>query len=177
MVRPLDKSPKVGMDRYLDKKRKVPTDQGPWIPMTLEFLRSNAVRSLSINARKVLDRLIVEHLAHGGFNNGNLITPHRQFIECGVTAYLVADAVEELVFKGLIKCRKGRAGDGTSHPNIYTLTFTMQYDGTAPTNEWRVKDDDDIKQWRHVRPVKLTQRKKKHAAGKKRRLGITKRAH
>lgn len=176
MVRLPDKSPEVGVKRLVQKMGSVPRDQGGWIPITSEYLSSNVVRSLSINARKVLDMLKVEHISHAGVHNGKLITTHRQLIEAGVTAEFVADAVEELVFKGLIKCRRGRAGDGTPHPNIYTLTFAWQYDGTAPTNEWRRKSDEQIKQWKEQRKINATKRKKKHGAKKKRHQGITYRA-
>ena len=102
--------------------------------VTRDFLESPAYRSLSTNARKCLDRLRLEHIAHNRTNNGNLIVTHEQFIEYGVTRDLVADALDELSYKGLIKMVRGKAGNGTAHPTVFTLSFDGTSDGAKATN-------------------------------------------
>lgn len=124
-----------------------PEDQGGWMAETRQFLESDAYRTLSINARRVIDRLKIEHISHGRVRNGHLIVTHEQFISYGVTCDLVADAIDECVFKGLVKTTRGRAGNGTAHPNIYTLTFDGTFDGRAASNEWRRFTADDAKRW------------------------------
>lgn len=119
------------------KRTQPPTDQGGWIAITRDFLESAAYRSLSVNARKALDRLLIEHISHGRCANGNMIVTHDQLYEYGVTFGSIADALEELAYKGLVKMQKGRAGNGTAHPTIYTLTFDGTHDGLPATNEWK----------------------------------------
>lgn len=114
-----------------------PTDQGGWMAISRDFLESAAYRSLSVNARKCLDRLIVEHIGHGRTENGRLIVTHEQFIEYGVTGEYAGDAVDELAYKGLVKAERGKAGNGTSHPTVFTLTFDGTYDGAPATNQWK----------------------------------------
>ncbi len=136
-----------------------PADQGGWIAETREFLESAAYRTLSINARRILDRLKIEHIGHDRTQNGNLIVTHEQFIEYGVTCDYVADGLDECAFKGLVKIRRGRAGDGTAHPNVYTLTFDGTHDGLAATNEWRRFSMEGAKQWsEQIRQKKMDQR-------------------
>jgi hypothetical protein len=115
--------------------------------LTRDFLESAAYRTLSVNGRKCLDRLIIEHIAHNRQHNGRLIVTHDQFYDYGVTAENIADGLDELEFKRLIKMDKGRAGNGTAHPTIYTLTFDGTHDGGAATNGWRTFTVDDAKRW------------------------------
>jgi hypothetical protein len=67
-----------------------PTDQGGWMAITRDFLESPAYRSLSVNARKCLDRLIIEHIGHGRTENGRLIVTHEQFKTYGEFVSAVA---------------------------------------------------------------------------------------
>lgn len=124
-----------------------PNDQGGWMAETRDFLESSAYRTLSTNARRALDRLKIEHIGHGRTHNGKLIVTHDQFISYGVTPEYVGDALDELVFKGLLKLTRGRAGNGTAHPNVFRLTFDGDFEGASATNEWRRFTDDDAKRW------------------------------
>lgn len=162
-----DRSPKVGRHRYIAKMNRIPDDEGGWMAFTVLFLSSDSFRSLSINAYRVLFRVIVEHLQNGGAENGNLIVPHRQLQDWGVTAENAADAIDELVFKGLIKVRKGRAGDGKAHPNIYTLTFDVLSTGGRATRDWKNKSSQDIAKWKEQRKIAAIRRKKHHGRNKK----------
>jgi hypothetical protein len=47
--------------------------------MSLALMDSDAFRSLSINARRVLDRLVIEHFRHNRIENGDLRVAARQF--------------------------------------------------------------------------------------------------
>lgn len=57
----------------------------PFVQLTYELMSSDAWRSMSINCRKLVDCLILEHMRHSGSENGNLITTYDQFEEYGVT--------------------------------------------------------------------------------------------
>lgn len=124
--------------------------QHRWQWLTVELLNSEAFKSLSGNGSKAFFRLVIEHALHAALENGKLIVTHDQFIEYGVTGEYVADALDELEYKGLIKIKRGRAGSGTSHPSLYTLTFTGTFEGIAATNEWRSCTAEKCKHWSKV---------------------------
>ncbi|MCB1469256.1 MAG: hypothetical protein KDK08_19430 [Rhizobiaceae bacterium] len=127
-----------------------PDDQGGWFAITRDFLESAAFRSLSVNARKCLDRLIIEHISHNRLENGRLIVTHEQFIEYGVTGEYVGDALDELAYKGLLKAERGKAGNGTAHPTIFTLTFDGRRDGLPATDEWKKCTLAEARLWSEV---------------------------
>lgn len=118
--------------------------------ITRDFLGSPAYRSLSVDARKRLDRLIIEHIGHGRTENSRLVVTHEQFIEYGATLDLIADAVDELVYKGLVKAERGKAGNGTSHPTVFTLTFDGTYDGVPASNQWKKFTMAEARLWSEV---------------------------
>ncbi|KZK76156.1 hypothetical protein PsAD46_05413 [Pseudovibrio sp. Ad46] len=138
-------------------KNKPP--EGDWIWVTGELLESETYRSLSINARKVLDRLKIEHIAHGGKENGKRKVTHLQFAEYGVGRNRIADAIDELAYVGLIAVNRGRAGKGTGHPNEFRLTWIGDWEGNPATNEWKGKTATDAKRWTmKVRGLKKSKR-------------------
>jgi hypothetical protein len=148
-LNPRDKSRTSGgkTQSLVIKHTAPPRDQGGWMAITREFLESPAYRTLSVNGRKCLDRLIVEHIGHGRQHNGRLIVTHDQFYDYGVTAESIADGLDELAFKRLISMAKGRAGNGTAHPTIFTITFDGTHDGAPASNGWRSVTMDDAKRW------------------------------
>lgn len=129
---------------------KPPTDQGGWMAITRDFLEAPAYRTLSVNARKCLDRLIIEHIGHARLENGRLIVTHEQFIDYGVTGEYVGDALDELAYKGLIKAERGKAGNGTAHPTVFTLTFDGTHDGGKASNEWKKFTMAEARLWSEV---------------------------
>jgi hypothetical protein len=56
----------------LRKKLNAPPANQPWGWFSFELLESAAMRSLSVNGRRVLDRIRLEHMAHAGLENGRL---------------------------------------------------------------------------------------------------------
>lgn len=105
----------------------------PWIWLTGELIASDAWASLSINARRVVDFLINEHLSHGGKENGALLAPYRQLQAFGIGARHVGPAINEAERAGIILRRTavGRA------PNTYALTWLPLADGTPALDTWR----------------------------------------
>ena len=59
------------------------------------MLESEAWRALSLNAHKVIDRVKIEHMHHGGTENGNLIVTHADFQAYGVRRQSIAAAIRE----------------------------------------------------------------------------------
>jgi len=149
------------------KHTKPPTDQGGWVAISLNLLESAAYSSLSLNARKAWDRLLIEHMGHNRRHNGKLMVTHEQFISYGVTAEYVGDALDELDFKGLVRITRGRAGNGTSHPSIFRLTFDGDCEGAAATNEWSRVTEADVKRW--SKDIREERRNKRARIGKKKK--------
>lgn len=170
---PLDKSRTSGGKTHslVSKHTAPPKEQGGWMAVTREFLEADAYCTLSVNARRCLDRLKIEHIGHNRRENGRLTVTHAQFIAYGATSDLIADALEELAFKGLVKMQKGRAGDGTPHATIYTLTFDGTHDGAPATNEWRKVTRDDAKRWVEVERQKRQEKRARGADKEKSPLG------
>lgn len=123
-------------------------NQFVWLPV--ELLASSAFRVLSVNARRVVDRLLLEHAAHGGTANGELVVSYQQFEESGVTRNLVAKAIREAEAVGLVSVwRRGRIADGRNQPLLYRLTWLGAWrpDGErmGPTHEWKGRSADDVR--------------------------------
>jgi hypothetical protein len=122
-----------------------PKDQ-PWSWYSVEMMRSDAWRDMSINARRMLDLLEIEHLAHGGYENGNLVITYDQFVAGGIRRASIFATIAELERLGWIEVtRGGYRGFARSWPHRFRLTHrrTRIRAGTgAPylvdgTHDWR----------------------------------------
>lgn len=138
-----------------------------WVWETEEFLSSPAYISLSINALRIYNRIKVEFLRQGRKGNGNLIVTHDNFRDFGASANLIADAIDELVFKGLVRVRRGKAADGTPHPSRFRITSLGTDEGEPWTNDWKCVTAEDVERWPEVRSKQRAFRKSKAARKKK----------
>lgn len=152
------------------KHNKPPADQNGWGWFTVDFMCSVAFRSLSVNAVRAIMRLVVEHSVQGGLHNGQLIVTHQQFKAHGVSGEYVADAIDELAFKGLVRVRKGRAGAGSSHPNVYRLTWIGDHEGAPPTNEWKRCTEAVALLWSET--IRKQQADKRGSVGRKKKTPL-----
>lgn len=141
---------------------KLPSDQFLALPRNL--LESPVMRVISAPALRALFRLCVEHLAHGGAENGNLCVTHQQFITVGVGRNTVKGALIELEALGLIEMvvQGGRSYGDTRLPSRFRLTFP-QGRKCDPTHDWfAVRDEADAlrrvaeakAQWDGLRPAR-----------------------
>ncbi len=119
--------------------RRASQINGPFAPRTIEMLRSPAMGALSLTARRILDRLEIEHAAHAGRDNGRLPITFGDFAEY-VTSnrHTIAAGIREVVTLGFAEVtRRGRSGNGTYRSaNLFRITY-LPSNGKAPTNEWR----------------------------------------
>jgi len=83
-----------------------PKDQ-PWCWYTVEMMRSDAWHDMSVNARRMLDLLELEHLAHGGFENGNLVMTYDQFVAGSIRRGSIFATIAELERLGWIEVTRG----------------------------------------------------------------------
>lgn len=100
---------------------------------------------------------------HAGTENGNLFATHSQLIEWGIGKNYVTDAIDEALFLGLVKVRRGGRWAGRNDASKYRLTYYPDKDGNPATNEWKPKTEAEIKEWRrkrsHRKKIKKAARK------------------
>jgi hypothetical protein len=125
----------------------------PFVMHTIELLRSNAWRGLSINCRRLLEFLEVEHMQHAGLENGRLLATYDQLIEWGITRRLVKRTIEEAERRKLVEVHWGALrANAKNNPTRFRLTYLA----SSVVNEdgktyYRVPTDD----WHQFRVTKL----------------------
>jgi hypothetical protein len=85
-------------------------------------------------------RLEIEHLQHGGVQNGALVVTYDQLVEYGVYRHGIAPAVRELEELGFIEVMKrGCALNGQfKEPSVYRITYVRAKGSEGDgTHEWR----------------------------------------
>jgi hypothetical protein len=118
------------------KRRNAPAEN--WISYLRSMLESCAFRVLGHTAIRVMHRIEIEHMAHGGAENGRLIVTYDQFEEYGVSRNSVGPAIRELVALGFLEITdKGIASNENGRPNRFRLTYVNVKSREQPTNEWR----------------------------------------
>lgn len=112
---------------------------GQFIAHRVEMLESAAWASLSLAARRVLDRLEIEHAHHGGKDNGRLPCTYDDFERFGIRRKSIADAIRQLVACGLVEVTERGSGGNREfrRPAKYRLTY-LSTKTAAPTDEWRM---------------------------------------
>jgi hypothetical protein len=86
----------------MGKRRNLDLD-GPFVLHSLEMRESAAWRALSDNARRVLDRLEVEHMMHGGAENGGLVCTYDDFKNAGIRRKSISCAIQACVALGFLE--------------------------------------------------------------------------
>src|SRR5690606_30425840 len=125
-----------------------PPKDAAWVWHIKELVISDAWRCRSIHLMRLLDFLEIEHMNHAGKENGNLIATHEQLIEWGIGKQYISDAIDEGVYLGLIRVKRGGRWAGRNDASKYRLTYYADRDGNPATNEWKPKTEAEIKEWR-----------------------------
>ncbi len=136
------------------------------------MLESEAHRSLGINARRLLDFLMIEHMHHAGTENGNLLAPYNQLVKFGIPRSEISKAIDALIASGFVEVARGERLGGRPGASRYRLTWLPKAEGTPATNRWRQVTRDDVsnrRQERHDYEAKKKQHKqlRKGVAGNK----------
>ena len=95
---------------------------------------------MSLSARRVLDRIQIEHACHGGQENGKLPVTFRDFHEYGIHWSSIAPAIREVAALGFIRItQEGIASNKEFRiPNMFALTHLPTEKGQVPaTDDWR----------------------------------------
>jgi hypothetical protein len=109
----------------------------PFIAHSIEFYQSEAFRSLNNAERKILARIEIEHMKHGGKENGRLVCLYDDFVAYGVRRPSIPAAIKHLETVGAIEMTQRGRRDAMHNPHHYRLTYQPSFDGKWPTNEWR----------------------------------------
>jgi len=123
--------------RFKNKNRPPPGE--PWIWFTREMLESDSWSAMPLYARRVVERVVLEHMSHGGAENGGLPVTYDQFEEFGVRRATIKVAITIAVELGWIDVvQPGLRGHGSARrPTVYGLTWLPRADWTPPSNRWR----------------------------------------
>ncbi len=127
------------------KRTNSPPDGIAWVWHTIELMSSPAWLTRSINCRRFIDFLELEHLKHGGVENGALLAPYSQLEAFGIGRRLIAGAIREAEQRGLVRVdRGGKKGYAVTELSRYTLTYQWSrtitgglWDWHEPTDNWK----------------------------------------
>jgi hypothetical protein len=125
----------------MSNRKPTPPTAEQFVKLPRDLLRSDAWRSLSINSRRFIDFLMLEHLSRGGKHNGDLKATDQQLRVFGIGAHHVASAISDTEKMGLVDCLRG----GMRVASKYALTWLPLHDGTAATNQWRTFQNPKLK--------------------------------
>lgn len=114
-------------------KAQRPPEGESWTWLTRNLVASDAWRSRSVNAGRLIDFLLIEHMAHGGAENGKLKAPQHQLEAFGIGSRYISAAISQAEELGLIDCHR----HGMKVVSTYTLNWLPNHDGSAPSNRWR----------------------------------------
>ena len=118
-----------------------------FLPHRLELLISPAWRSAPRPLRNILERIEIEHLSHGGLNNGALYVSYSQLEQFGVSRRSIKPALElgqKLGLLDVIQEADNHLSDIRA-ANGYRLTYVPAKGKTAPSDEWKNITDDRAK--------------------------------
>jgi hypothetical protein len=131
------------------RKANRPPVGEPFVWLTKQMLESPAYRVLSGGAEKVIARIAIEHMGHGGGLNGALPVTHNNFADYGIRRASILAFLSEAAVLGFVdRTQKGqrRYGDFEGAPALYRLTWLPTHDGKPATNEWqRFESIEDAK--------------------------------
>jgi hypothetical protein len=122
------------------RKLNAPPRDQPWAWLPRDLLQSYAWRSLSCAGRKIIDRLLIEHLSHGGADNGALPVTYEDFTDYGVHTSSILPALAEVSALGLVQRTQAglRAyGEFKGVSALYRLAWLPDHTGGKPLTAWQ----------------------------------------
>ena len=137
------------MSRGTRRRLQRNTLTAAWVAHSRDLRESVAWACLPDNARRVLDRLELEHMRHGGAENGSLPCTYADFEKAGIRRASVALAIRQCVALGFVEVTTPgyRAAGGFKQPSLYRLTHVMGCGKSPdPTHNWqRIKTFEDAR--------------------------------
>jgi hypothetical protein len=121
-------------------RRKNNVIAGQFIAHPRELRESPAWMALPDNGRRVLDRLELEHMRHGGAENGSLPCTYSDFVRHGIRRASIALAIRQCEALGFLEVthRGGRAVSEYRTPSRYRLTYINgRHTSAIRTDDWK----------------------------------------
>src|SRR5262245_55393238 len=117
----------TGRNKTATPRRRLSALGTQWVSNSREMRESPTWRVLPDRARRILDRLELEHMRHGGAENGALPCTYNDFEEAGVRRASVAKAIRQGVCLGFVEIthRGGRSISNIRRPSLYRLTYVV----------------------------------------------------
>jgi hypothetical protein len=141
-TRKLDRKGRSTGRLYTKASQKI---AGQFIAHRVEMLRSPAWRALNFAARRVLDRLEIEHAEHGARENGSLVCTYDDFKRWGIRRGSVSAALADLIALGFLEVtQQGRMAAADFYiPSKYRITY-LNTRAAGPTDEWgKIATDEE----------------------------------
>jgi hypothetical protein len=110
----------------------------------VRMLESPAYRALSLSGHRVLSRIEIELMHHGGGDNGKLPVTYNDFVDYGVHRAAIGSAIRECVALGFLEITEiGQAGNADFRkPNKFRLTYAYATN-IRPTHDWQRIETDE----------------------------------
>lgn len=127
------------LDSKFKKLNSVPKGQA-FVWITKEMVESPAWRAMSQNGRLVLDRVCIEHMAHGGGRNGFLPVTYSDFERNGIRRGSIHKAIAEVLELGFLEMtKKGTRGWGefAGQPSLFRLAWLPTCENGPATVRWK----------------------------------------
>lgn len=122
--------------RFGKAKRWTFAEQFVGHPLSLR--ESPGFRALTMPPRRILDFLELEHMAHAGTENGQLLAPYKQLVAFGVSRRDICPGLDMLEAFGIIRrTERGERLEGRPKASKYALTWLPTHDGAQPTEDYR----------------------------------------
>lgn len=128
------------------RKMRRTTIGAQFSPRRIDMLESPAYRSLSLSAHRVIDRVSIELMKHGGADNGRLPVTYDDFERYGIHRHAIGPAIREAVALGFLEITEyGRAGNAEwRRSHLFRLTFARSdNDRNDGTHEWKNISEED----------------------------------
>ncbi|MGY2995855.1 hypothetical protein [Mesorhizobium sp. URHB0026] len=114
-----------------------------WVPHRLELLISPSWHLAPVPLRRMLERLEIEHMRHGGMNNGELFVSFGQFEAANISRRKITATQALGAVLGLMETIRPQEPSGDLRgPNAYRLTYVPAKGASVPTDEWKKIDED-----------------------------------
>ena len=122
----------------LRDKRNHPPEGEPWVWLTRELIESDAWRTAPINTRRFVERLMIEHMAHAGTENGKLVCTYDDLAKFGVASRHRHAAIADALARGLVdRTEQGKPSTGADRwPSKYARCPGFQ----CPKVPWEITE-------------------------------------
>jgi hypothetical protein len=110
-----------------------------FVPHRLELLLSPAWQAVPRPLQKLLERLEIEHLRHGGYENGGLFVSYEQLVLYGLSKRTIRPtlALGEALKLITVFRTEEVGGSNIRPPNSYGLTYVPMKGKGTPGDEWK----------------------------------------